>query len=137
MASSSSPPSEEQRLEPPQPSSPPPATVKECVYKTKLVEFLGRTTPIVLQNDNGPCPLLAICKFLFFLCFILAIARVSVIRSLLVVFVALFGSGGTGVGRRSRSLEASRVFRFPVWRPRKWRCGSIRRCNELFGVWIE
>ena len=34
-------------------------------YKTKVVEFLGRSTPIVLQNDNGPCPLLAICKHLF------------------------------------------------------------------------
>nr|GMD98773.1 ubiquitin carboxyl-terminal hydrolase MINDY-2 [Ipomoea batatas] len=34
-------------------------------YKTKVIQFMGRTTPIVLQNDNGPCPLLAICKFLF------------------------------------------------------------------------
>ncbi|KAI3944399.1 hypothetical protein MKW98_006560 [Papaver atlanticum] len=37
---------------------------KECVYKTKIVQFLGRTTPIILQNDNGPCPLLAICNLL-------------------------------------------------------------------------
>lgn len=36
--------------------------VKECMHKTKTIQFLGRTTPIVLQNDNGPCPLLAICK---------------------------------------------------------------------------
>lgn len=36
------------------------------VYKTKVVQFLGRTTPIVLQNENGPCPLLAICIVLFF-----------------------------------------------------------------------
>jgi hypothetical protein len=35
---------------------------KECLHKTKTIEFLGRTTPIVLQNDNGPCPLLAICN---------------------------------------------------------------------------
>ncbi|KAJ6714548.1 NF-E2 INDUCIBLE PROTEIN [Salix viminalis] len=34
---------------------------KECLHKTKMIQFLGRTTPIVLQNDNGPCPLLAIC----------------------------------------------------------------------------
>ncbi|KAJ3672427.1 hypothetical protein LUZ60_007148 [Juncus effusus] len=34
------------------------------VYKTKVVQFLGRTTPIVLQNENGPCPLLAICNVL-------------------------------------------------------------------------
>ena len=61
MASSSS---EEQKPEDQftQAVSPPQVTVKECVHKTKLVEFLGRTTPIVLQNDNGPCPLLAICK---------------------------------------------------------------------------
>ncbi|KAJ0968497.1 hypothetical protein J5N97_025414 [Dioscorea zingiberensis] len=37
---------------------------EEVVYKTKVVEFLGRSTPIVLQNDNGPCPLLAICNVL-------------------------------------------------------------------------
>ncbi|PSS11461.1 Ubiquitin carboxyl-terminal hydrolase like isoform 1 [Actinidia chinensis var. chinensis] len=35
---------------------------KEMLHKTKLIQFLGRTTPIVLQNDNGPCPLLAICN---------------------------------------------------------------------------
>lgn len=38
---------------------------KEMLHKTKVVQFLGRTTPIILQNDNGPCPLLAICKFSF------------------------------------------------------------------------
>ncbi|XP_043716699.1 ubiquitin carboxyl-terminal hydrolase MINDY-1-like isoform X2 [Telopea speciosissima] len=37
---------------------------QECLYKTKVVQFLGRTTPIILQNDNGPCPLLAICNLL-------------------------------------------------------------------------
>ncbi|KAL9387138.1 hypothetical protein Peur_020262 [Populus x canadensis] len=37
---------------------------KECLHKTKTIHFLGRTTPIVLQNDNGPCPLLAICNVL-------------------------------------------------------------------------
>lgn len=36
------------------------------IYKTKVVDFLGRQVPIVLQNDNGPCPLLAICKNLTF-----------------------------------------------------------------------
>ncbi|KAF2536903.1 hypothetical protein F2Q70_00003488 [Brassica cretica] len=29
-------------------------------YKTKSIQFLGRNTPIILQNENGPCPLLAI-----------------------------------------------------------------------------
>ncbi|GFS33270.1 FAM63A-like protein [Actinidia rufa] len=33
-------------------------------HKTKAIQFLGRTTPIILQNDNGPCPLLAICNVL-------------------------------------------------------------------------
>ncbi|PWA72784.1 hypothetical protein CTI12_AA267630 [Artemisia annua] len=39
-------------------------TVKEMMHKTKLIQFFGRTTPIILQNDNGPCPLLAICNIL-------------------------------------------------------------------------
>ncbi|CAL5437247.1 unnamed protein product [Camellia sinensis] len=47
-------PSEERRDEP----------AKEMEHKTKAVQFLGRTTPIILQNDNGPCPLLAICNVL-------------------------------------------------------------------------
>ncbi|KAL5748631.1 hypothetical protein ACOSP7_025674 [Xanthoceras sorbifolium] len=38
--------------------------MKECMHKTKTIQFLGRTTPIILQNDNGPCPLLAICNIL-------------------------------------------------------------------------
>lgn len=33
-------------------------------HKTKLIQFFGRKTPIILQNDNGPCPLLAICNVL-------------------------------------------------------------------------
>ncbi|PRQ60320.1 putative translation initiation factor IF2/IF5, ubiquitin interacting, MINDY deubiquitinase [Rosa chinensis] len=41
-----------------------PQSVKDCLYKTKLIQFLDRTAPIVLQNDNGPCPLLAICNVL-------------------------------------------------------------------------
>ncbi|KAJ6851117.1 uncharacterized protein M6B38_260600 [Iris pallida] len=41
----------------PQPQPPP-------AYRTKHVQFLGRSTPIILQNDNGPCPLLAICNVL-------------------------------------------------------------------------
>ncbi|KAL4323970.1 hypothetical protein GQ457_11G025110 [Hibiscus cannabinus] len=38
--------------------------IKDCTHKTKPIQFLGRTTPIILQNDNGPCPLLAICNIL-------------------------------------------------------------------------
>lgn len=36
----------------------------ETMYKTKAVQFFGRSVPIILQNDNGPCPLLAICNVL-------------------------------------------------------------------------
>ncbi|KAL1212020.1 hypothetical protein V5N11_004347 [Cardamine amara subsp. amara] len=39
-------------------------TTEEIMYKTKSIQFLGRTTPIILQNENGPCPLLAICNVL-------------------------------------------------------------------------
>jgi len=74
MAASSSP-----TNEPPPPPPPPPdqhhdlqhqlqqeqqqssPIIKDFLHKTKIIQFLGRTTPIVLQNDNGPCPLLAIC----------------------------------------------------------------------------
>ncbi|GMI96216.1 hypothetical protein HRI_003290900 [Hibiscus trionum] len=38
--------------------------IRDCMHKTKAIQFLGRTTPIILQNDNGPCPLLAICNVL-------------------------------------------------------------------------
>ena len=41
----------------PQPAEPP-----EVMHRTRAVDFLGRRTPIVYQNDNGPCPLLAICE---------------------------------------------------------------------------
>ncbi|KAL7123162.1 hypothetical protein ACP275_01G088000 [Erythranthe tilingii] len=37
---------------------------KEVVHRTKLVQVFGRITPIFLQRDNGPCPLLAICNVL-------------------------------------------------------------------------
>lgn len=52
-------PDEQRRRDEPAPQG------KGIAYKTKTIKFLGRTTPIVLQNDNGPCPLLAICKLLF------------------------------------------------------------------------
>lgn len=31
-----------------------------AVYKLKTIEFLRRKVPIVVQNENGPCPLLAL-----------------------------------------------------------------------------
>ncbi|XP_058105603.1 uncharacterized protein LOC131249056 isoform X2 [Magnolia sinica] len=39
-------------------------TEVEPIYKTKVVQFLGRSVPIILQNDNGPCPLIAISNVL-------------------------------------------------------------------------
>ncbi|XP_022922260.1 ubiquitin carboxyl-terminal hydrolase MINDY-1-like [Cucurbita moschata] len=59
-SSSDEPPNQSQE----QQQSPVKEKEKECVYKTKAIQFLGRPTPIVLQNDNGPCPLLAICNVL-------------------------------------------------------------------------
>ncbi|KAL4186678.1 hypothetical protein AMTRI_Chr09g15270 [Amborella trichopoda] len=41
-----------------------PRDPEAIVYKTKQIHFLGRSIPIILQNDNGPCPLLAICNVL-------------------------------------------------------------------------
>ncbi|XP_047168188.1 uncharacterized protein LOC124836961 isoform X2 [Vigna umbellata] len=65
MASPSSPTDQQQlRDEDREEDHPPPHSVKDCIHKTKTIQFLGRTTPIVLQNDNGPCPLLAICNVL-------------------------------------------------------------------------
>lgn len=29
-------------------------------YKLKPIKFLGRRVPIVVQNENGPCPMLAL-----------------------------------------------------------------------------
>uniref|UniRef100_A0A0E0Q2K1 MINDY deubiquitinase domain-containing protein n=1 Tax=Oryza rufipogon TaxID=4529 RepID=A0A0E0Q2K1_ORYRU len=46
----------------PAPPPPPPLEPPEVMHKTRAVDFLGRRTPIVYQNDNGPCPLLAICN---------------------------------------------------------------------------
>ncbi|GAV79646.1 DUF544 domain-containing protein [Cephalotus follicularis] len=63
MASSSTS-QEEQKHEQQQQQQQEEIVIKECLHKTKTINFLGRTTPIVLQNDNGPCPLLAICNIL-------------------------------------------------------------------------
>ncbi|KAM7531222.1 hypothetical protein LguiB_034632 [Lonicera macranthoides] len=60
MASSS----EDQRREEEAAAAKEEEKMTEMVHKTKVIQFLGRTTPIILQNDNGPCPLLAICNVL-------------------------------------------------------------------------
>lgn len=41
-------------------------TRKDVNYKTKQIRFHGRKKQIILQNENGPCPLIAICKHFFF-----------------------------------------------------------------------
>ncbi|KAL5224191.1 hypothetical protein ABZP36_010830 [Zizania latifolia] len=46
------------------PEHPPSLEAPEVMHKTRAVDFLGRRTPIIYQNDNGPCPLLAICNVL-------------------------------------------------------------------------
>ena len=33
-------------------------------HKVKVITFLGRDVPIVMQNENGPCPLLALSNIL-------------------------------------------------------------------------
>ncbi|TVU07618.1 hypothetical protein EJB05_40982 [Eragrostis curvula] len=48
----------------PQPQPAPDTEPREVMHRTRAVDFLGRRTPIVYQNDNGPCPLLAICNVL-------------------------------------------------------------------------
>ncbi|XP_025820232.1 ubiquitin carboxyl-terminal hydrolase MINDY-1-like [Panicum hallii] len=42
----------------------PPAESPEVMHRTRAVNFLGCCTPIIYQNDNGPCPLLTICNVL-------------------------------------------------------------------------
>ncbi|KAL1569001.1 ubiquitin carboxyl-terminal hydrolase MINDY-1-like [Salvia divinorum] len=51
-------------LLPSTPVTPPQTTLEEIVYKTKVIEFFDRTALIILQNNNGPCPLLSICNVL-------------------------------------------------------------------------
>ena len=33
-------------------------------YKLKTIQFFGRRVPIVTQNENGPCPMLALANVL-------------------------------------------------------------------------
>jgi hypothetical protein len=32
------------------------------IYELKKIKYFGRTVPIILQNVNGPCPLIAVGK---------------------------------------------------------------------------
>ncbi|KAL9246765.1 hypothetical protein vseg_020259 [Gypsophila vaccaria] len=66
MASSSSSSSSSPEEHPPTEPPPKPRDSQNDVvlHKTKPIQFFGRSSPIILQNDNGPCPLLAICNVL-------------------------------------------------------------------------
>jgi hypothetical protein len=39
-------------------------SVPSGIYMVKWIDFLNRSTPIILQNENGPCPLIAIANIL-------------------------------------------------------------------------
>jgi hypothetical protein len=45
-------------------SAPPLADLQNSVFHTKEIKFRGQTLTIILQNENGPCPLIAICNIL-------------------------------------------------------------------------
>ena len=40
------------------------STSETTTHAIKRIKFLGRTVPIVCQNENGPCPLLALVNVL-------------------------------------------------------------------------
>jgi hypothetical protein len=44
-----------------------PGYARGTVHAVKWIKFLGRWRPIILQNENGPCPLIAICNVLLLL----------------------------------------------------------------------
>jgi ubiquitin carboxyl-terminal hydrolase MINDY-1/2 len=41
-----------------------PSSFPSGSYRLKKIRFFGRTVPILCQNENGPCPLLAIANTL-------------------------------------------------------------------------
>lgn len=54
----------------------------EQVYCVKWINFNNKNVPIILQNENGPCPLLAIANILFLKQIIQFSSRIEVITSL-------------------------------------------------------
>lgn len=49
------------------PDSTPGESTLSDAYYVKTVRWQGNTIPILTQNENGPCPLLAICNSLLLL----------------------------------------------------------------------
>ncbi|XP_035670855.1 ubiquitin carboxyl-terminal hydrolase MINDY-1-like isoform X2 [Branchiostoma floridae] len=45
--------------------SPGKLSAAQCLYQVKWIKWKGKDTPIVTQNENGPCPLLALMNVLF------------------------------------------------------------------------
>ncbi|XP_066270255.1 ubiquitin carboxyl-terminal hydrolase MINDY-1-like isoform X3 [Branchiostoma lanceolatum] len=45
--------------------SPGKVSAAQCLYQVKWIKWKGKDTPIVTQNENGPCPLLALMNVLF------------------------------------------------------------------------
>ncbi|OUC42699.1 hypothetical protein D917_10285, partial [Trichinella nativa] len=41
------------------------SAVDELIHHVKWIIWHGRSVPIITQNENGPCPLLAIVNLLF------------------------------------------------------------------------
>jgi len=37
---------------------------EQISYKVKTIDFMNRRVPIMMQNENGPCPLLALANVL-------------------------------------------------------------------------
>ncbi len=56
--------------------------LKEQVYCVKWINYNNKNVPIILQNENGPCPLLAIANILFLKQIIQLSSRIEFITSL-------------------------------------------------------
>ena len=57
------------------------------VYSMRHIDFLGRSTHIIYQDENGPCPLISICKW-YWLSF-----DFNIIISSWLIFYPVFTSG--------------------------------------------
>jgi hypothetical protein len=71
------------------------------MYLIKRIRFLGRNVPVLCQNENGPCPLLAICNILLLRGSIQIHPDISCISSeeLIEEVMGTIESSGFGLGR--------------------------------------
>ena len=80
------------------------------VHRVKRIDFLGRTVPVLLQNENGPCPLLAICNGLLLRGSItLPAGRMEVVTDELVQLVAnrLFEGNAAALTSSTQAVAAN------------------------------